>query len=247
MFNNPMLRSETYIQNRSVLLCKSLWLLTPEIRGLPHILAKCELFTLHAYPSIFSHFPPLVLNSERSRPFHHVLSCSAKIDPQGGKFEKYCNIAGVEYIYPPLYCFPPSSSTHLAPTEKIRKAFKKDTINSPRSPIHLRGNPDTNCESLNSSPVALFSPKPSPATPIMSIFNVISVISAGIGFVGFMQNNIPKEKPGATDSSVRIAVALNGDKGVPGALRHAAGYSPLIQAFSRSSFPSNPFLICVTF
>ncbi|KAL9137253.1 MAG: hypothetical protein Q9175_001535 [Cornicularia normoerica] len=71
------------------------------------------------------------------------------------------------------------------------------------------------------------------AAPV-TIFNVISVFSAVIGFVGFMQSNLPDGKPGPMDSSVRIAVALNGDKGVPGALRHAAGNAPLVQAFNEN-------------
>lgn len=66
------------------------------------------------------------------------------------------------------------------------------------------------------------------------MFNFISVISAAIGFVGFMQSKLPDGKPGPMDSSVRIAVALNGDKGELGALRHAAGDPPLIQAFNES-------------
>ncbi|KAF6229672.1 hypothetical protein HO173_011318 [Letharia columbiana] len=66
-----------------------------------------------------------------------------------------------------------------------------------------------------------------------SIFNVISVFSAVIGFVGFMQNNLPHD-PGPMDSAVRVAVALNGDKGEPGALRHAAGEAPLINAFNEN-------------
>lgn len=68
----------------------------------------------------------------------------------------------------------------------------------------------------------------------MTVFNAISVFSAMIGFVGFMQSNLPSNKPNPMDSSVRIAVALNGDKGVPGALRHAAGNAPLIHAFNEN-------------
>ena len=69
----------------------------------------------------------------------------------------------------------------------------------------------------------------------VTIFNVISVISAAIGFVGFMQSNLPSNVIGPMDSSVRIAVALNGDKGVPGALRHAAGETPIIIAFNENN------------
>ena len=68
----------------------------------------------------------------------------------------------------------------------------------------------------------------------VSIFNVISVFSAVVGFVGFMQSNLPAKKINPVDSSVRVAVALNGDKGVPGALRHAAGQAPLINAFNEN-------------
>ena len=71
------------------------------------------------------------------------------------------------------------------------------------------------------------------AAPV-TIFNVISTFSAVIGFIGFMQSNVPDGLPGPMDSSVRIAVALNGDKGVPGALRHAAGDAPLINAFNEN-------------
>lgn len=67
-----------------------------------------------------------------------------------------------------------------------------------------------------------------------TIFNVISVMSAAIGLVGFMESNLPDGKRNPMDSSVRIAVALNGDKGVRGALRHAAGEAPLVQAFNEN-------------
>ena len=68
----------------------------------------------------------------------------------------------------------------------------------------------------------------------VTIFNVISVFSAAVGLVGFLQSNFPANRIDPMDSSVRIAVALNGDKGVPGALRHAAGESPLIIAFNEN-------------
>ncbi len=68
-----------------------------------------------------------------------------------------------------------------------------------------------------------------------SIFNIIGVFSAGLGLIGFVKSNMPKPldvKP--TDSTVRIAVGLNGDKGVPGALRHAGGDVPLILAYNEN-------------
>ena len=66
-----------------------------------------------------------------------------------------------------------------------------------------------------------------------TVFNVISVISAVIGLVGFLENNIPKDKS-LKDSSVRIAVALNGHRGEPFALYHAAGPAPIVRAYNEN-------------
>ena len=63
--------------------------------------------------------------------------------------------------------------------------------------------------------------------------DVIALVAGVIGFISFLPNNLPKN-PTVMDSSVRIAVALNGDEGTPGALRHAAGPAPLVQAFNEN-------------
>ena len=68
-----------------------------------------------------------------------------------------------------------------------------------------------------------------------TILKVISLISSAIGLVGFLESNIPHGFIASPlYSSVRIAVALNGDKGEPGALRHAAGEAPLVNAFNEN-------------
>lgn len=60
------------------------------------------------------------------------------------------------------------------------------------------------------------------------------MFSGATNLVGLLDDNLPKVKHHTRDSSVRIAVALNGDKGIPSALRHAAGEAPLVQAFNKN-------------
>ena len=69
--------------------------------------------------------------------------------------------------------------------------------------------------------------------PAATIFNVISLFSSGIGLIGFIQSNVPKEESFG-DSSVRVAVALNGHEGVPFALYHAAGPAPIVRVFNEN-------------
>ncbi|CAF9938704.1 MAG: hypothetical protein ALECFALPRED_007823 [Alectoria fallacina] len=69
----------------------------------------------------------------------------------------------------------------------------------------------------------------------MTFLKVIGLISQAVGLVSFLETNIPHVAvANPLDSYVRIAVALNGDKGIAGALRHAAGEAPLINAFNEN-------------
>lgn len=71
--------------------------------------------------------------------------------------------------------------------------------------------------------------------PAISVIQVIGLISNAIGLISFLETNIPHVAvANPLDSYVRIAVALNGDKGVAGALRHAAGEAPLVNAFNEN-------------
>ena len=66
-----------------------------------------------------------------------------------------------------------------------------------------------------------------------TVFNVIGVFSAVVGLVGFTQSNLPNKKVHSGDSSVRVAVALDGVEG-QSPLRHAPGDAPFIQAYNQN-------------
>ena len=68
------------------------------------------------------------------------------------------------------------------------------------------------------------------AAPV-TIFNVIGVFSAVIGLMGFILGNVPKNKVHPEDSSVRVAIALNGNSS---GLKHAGGAAPFIQTFNEN-------------
>ena len=67
----------------------------------------------------------------------------------------------------------------------------------------------------------------------MDTIAIVVLLAASVSLVRLKEANLPSVV-GPMDSSVRIAVALNGDDGIPGALRHAAGPAPLVQAFNEN-------------
>ena len=69
----------------------------------------------------------------------------------------------------------------------------------------------------------------------VAVLTVFSLVSGFLIGVSLSANDIPNlMTPGPLDSTVRIAVGLNGDRGWSGSLRHAAGNAPLINAFNEN-------------